>query len=126
LNEAALGPDAIDYVCACANSTKGLDRIETRVIKDVFGKHAFAVPVSSIKSMVGETYSASGALALAAAAGALRKGFIPPVANYLEKDPECDLNYVSETQRPADIETVLVTTCDPYGQNTALVLGKYQ
>jgi len=126
LNEAALGPDDIDYVCACANSTKGLDRIETRVIKDVFGKHAFLVPVSSIKSMVGETYSASGALALAAAAGALRKGFIPPVANYLEKDPECDLNYVSETQRPADIETVLVTTCDPYGQNTALVLGKYQ
>jgi 3-oxoacyl-[acyl-carrier-protein] synthase II len=126
LNEAALGPDAIDYVCACANSTQGLDRIETRVIKDVFGKRAFAVPVSSIKSMVGESYSASGALALAAAAGALRKGFIPPTANYREKDPECDLDYVSEAQRPADVKTVLVTACDPYGQNTALVVGKYQ
>ena len=82
LQEAALNPEDIDYVSACANSSKGLDRMETKVIKDIFGKHAPTMPVSSIKSMVGESFSASGALSLAAAVGVLQKGFIPPTVNY--------------------------------------------
>jgi len=68
--------------------------METNVIREVFGKRAYEIPVSSIKSMVGETYSTSGALALTAAVGALQKATIPPTANYHERDPECDLDYV--------------------------------
>ena len=76
LQEAALNPGDIDYVSACANSSRGLDRMETNVIKDVFGTRALSMPVSSIKSMVGESFSASGALSLAAAVGT-PEGFHP-------------------------------------------------
>jgi 3-oxoacyl-[acyl-carrier-protein] synthase II len=126
LQEAALNPGDIDYVSACANSSKGLDRMETNVIKEVFGARALSLPVSAIKSMVGETYSASGVLSLAAAVGALRNGFIPATVNYRDRDPACDLEYVAEKPRKADIKTVLVTAADPYGQNAAVVLGRYE
>jgi 3-oxoacyl-[acyl-carrier-protein] synthase II len=125
LQESALNPGDIDYVCACANSTKGLDRMETSVIKDIFGSHALAMPVSSIKSMVGEAFSASGALSLAAAVGALQNGFIPPTVNYQERDIECDLDYVANTSRRKQIQNVLVTSADPYGQNSAVIVGRY-
>jgi 3-oxoacyl-[acyl-carrier-protein] synthase II len=125
LKDASLKPEDIDYISSCANSTKGLDRMETNVIKDVFGKHAHNIPVSSIKSMVGESFSASGALSLAAAVGAIKKGFIPPTMNYKEKDPECDLDYVPNESRQKNINTALITSVDPYGQNTAVILGKH-
>jgi len=125
LREADLNPKDIDYICACANSTKGLDRMETSVIKDVFGKSAYSIPVSSIKSMVGESFSASGALSLAAAVGALQMGFIPPTVNYQERDLECDLDYVSGKARQKQIQNVLVTSADPYGQNSAVIVGRY-
>ncbi len=125
LQDASLQPENIDYICACSNSTKGLDRMETRVIKDVFGKYDLDIPMSSIKSMVGESFSASGALSLAAAAGAIHKGLIPPTVNYKEKDPECDLDYVPNTARQKQIRTVLVTSADPYGQNAAVIVGRY-
>jgi 3-oxoacyl-(acyl-carrier-protein) synthase len=124
LQEAALNPGDIDYVCASANSSKGLDRMETNVIKEVFGPHALSMPVSSIKSMVGESFSASGALSLTAAVGALQKDKVPPTANYHERDPECDLDYVANRARQKRIQNVLVTSADPYGQNTAIVLGR--
>ncbi len=126
LKEASLNPGDIDYISACANSTKGLDRMETKVIKGVFGEHVLNIPVSSIKSMVGESFSASGALSLAAAVGAIKKGFIPPTVNYKEKDPECELDYVPNIPRQKNINTVLVTSADPYGQNSAIILGKYK
>ncbi len=124
LKDASLSPEDIDYISASANSTKGLDRMETRVIKEVFREHAFNIPVSSIKSMVGESFSASGALSLAAAVGAIKNGFIPPTVNYKEKDPECDLDYVPNKAIQKDINNVLVISSDPYGQNTAIVIGK--
>ncbi len=126
LKGASLKPENIDYVCSCANSTKGLDRMETGVIKEVFGNHAYAIPVSSIKSMIGETFSASGTLSLAAGIGAIRKGLISPTVNYKDRDPECDLDYVPNVVRQKRIETVLVASTDPYGQNTAVVLGRYK
>jgi len=126
LEEASLNPEDINYISSSANSTKGLDRMETVVIKDVFGEHAFDIPVSSIKSMVGESFSASGALSLSAAVGALYNEFIPATVNYMEKDPECDLDYVPNVSRQKHISTALVISSDPYGQNTAMVLGKYR
>jgi 3-oxoacyl-[acyl-carrier-protein] synthase II len=125
LKDASLNPDDIDYICSCANATKGLDRMETNVIKEIFGKRAFTIPISAIKSMVGESFSASGALALTAAVGAIHSGAIPPTMNYRQRDPECDLDYVAGGPRQANIKTALVTACDPYGQNTAVIVGKF-
>jgi 3-oxoacyl-[acyl-carrier-protein] synthase II len=126
LKDASLNPEDIDYICACSNSSKGLDRMETRVIKEVFGSHAYQVPVSSIKSMVGESFSASGALSLSAGVGAIQKGLLPPTMHYKERDPECDLDYVPNEIRRKRVRTVLVTSTDPYGQNSAVVLGGYE
>jgi 3-oxoacyl-[acyl-carrier-protein] synthase II len=125
LEDASLNPEDIDYISSSANSTKGLDRMETNVIKEVFGKHAFNIPVSSIKSMVGESFSASGALSLAAAVGAINKNLLPPTVNYLEKDTACDLDYVPNIAREKIINNVLITAVDPYGQNTAIVLSRF-
>jgi 3-oxoacyl-[acyl-carrier-protein] synthase II len=126
LKEASLNPEDIDYVCACSNSSKGLDKMETGVIKEIFGKNAYSIPVSSIKSMLGESFSASGALSLSAGVGAIQKGLIPPTLNYKKKDPECDLDYVPNETRRKRIKNVLVTSTDLYGQNTAVVLGKHE
>jgi 3-oxoacyl-[acyl-carrier-protein] synthase II len=125
LKDSSLDAKDIDYICACSNSSKGLDRMETRSIKELFGDYAFRIPASSIKSMVGESYSASGALSLAAAAGAIRNAFVPPTVNYQKRDPECDLDYVPGTSRQKQIENVLVLAADPYGQNTAIILGRH-
>lgn len=126
LKDASLNPEDIAYISASANSTKGLDRMETRVIKEVFGKNAFNIPVSSIKSMVGESFSASGALSLAAAVDAIKNEFIPPTVNYQERDPDCDLDYVPNNTIQKNINHVLVISADPYGQNTAIVIARYK
>ena len=125
LKEAFLVPEQIEYIASCANSTRGLDRMETSAIKEVFGKYAYDIPVSSIKSMIGETFSASGALSLTASAGCLHRGIIPPTVNYEENDPECDLDYVPNIARERMIQNALVLASDPYGHNTAMVVKRY-
>jgi 3-oxoacyl-[acyl-carrier-protein] synthase II len=125
LEDARVKPEDVGYVCACANGTPGLGRMETRVLGEVFGSRAARVPVSSIKSMIGETFSASGALAAAAAVGALRQGVLPPTMNHRTPDPGCGLDIVANTARQKTVSTVLVTAADPYGQNSALLLGGY-
>jgi 3-oxoacyl-[acyl-carrier-protein] synthase II len=125
LNDSGLSSDNIDCVLSCANSTKGLDRMETNVLKSILGKRAASVPVSAVKSMVGEAYSASGALSLAAAVGALQKGLVPPTVNYAEKDGRCDLDYVPNAARPLSTKNILIPAADPYGQNAAAILARY-
>jgi 3-oxoacyl-[acyl-carrier-protein] synthase II len=126
LKDASVNPEAIDYIASCANSTTGLDRMETKAIKEVFGDMAFRIPVTSVKSMIGEAYSASGALSLAAAVGALNHGTIPPTINYTEIDPACDLDYVPNEARRRNVNAALIIASDPYGQNAAIILGKYE
>jgi 3-oxoacyl-[acyl-carrier-protein] synthase II len=126
LKESSTDPGEIDYICSGANSTKGVDRMETEVIKEIFRDHAFNVPVSSIKSMVGESFSASGALSLSAAICAIGRGVIPPTMNYREKDPACDLDYVPSESRQKEVGATLVTSSDPFGNNAAVVLGRYE
>jgi 3-oxoacyl-[acyl-carrier-protein] synthase II len=125
LEEAGVRPNDVGFVCSCANGTPGLDRMEARVLKEVFGEDARHVPVSSIKSMIGETFSASGALAVSAAVGAIRQEFIPPTMNHRQTDPLCALDIVPNAARSQAVKTVLVTAADPYGQNSALVVGSY-
>lgn len=125
LEEARVRPEDVGYVCSCANGTPGLDRMEARVLKEVFGEETRRVPVSSIKSMIGETFSSSGALAVAAAVGVIQQGFIPPTVSHLQADPLCALDIVPNAARSQTVKTVLVTAADPYGQNSALVVGGY-
>jgi 3-oxoacyl-[acyl-carrier-protein] synthase II len=126
LKDASLQPEDIDCISSSANSTKRTDSMETRVIKDIFREHAFTIPVSSIKSMVGESLSASGAMALVTAVGTIKRDMVPPTVNYKETDPECDLDYVPNVPRQKKVNTVLVISSDPYGNNSAIILGKYK
>ena len=125
LNDAELSIDDIDYICANANSTPLADRIETKSIKGVFGQRSKNSPESSIKSMVGETYSAGGAFAAAACVGSLTESFIPPTINYKEPDPECDLDYVPNQSRKANVKKILINSFGPSGNHACMVLGKY-
>ena len=90
LEDANLKPEEIDCICANANSTPTADKIETLAIKEVFGKHAYKIPVSAPKSMTGESFSVSGALSVAAALSTVKEDFIFPTINYKEKDSDCD------------------------------------
>lgn len=100
--------------------------METEAIKEVFGDHAYRIPVSSIKSMLGETFSASGAFGLFSATIGIKEGFIPPTVNYEVKDPFCDLDYVPNKARPAEIRGALVLASDPYGQNSSLIIERFE
>ncbi len=126
IKDAAIEPEDIDCVISCANSTKGLDRMETKALKKAFGGFARRISVTSIKSMIGETYSASGALSMSAAIGVLQTGLIPPTINYEESDPDCDLNYVNKEPLKRDVKNILITSADPYGQNSAIIIGRYE
>jgi 3-oxoacyl-[acyl-carrier-protein] synthase II len=125
LENANLKPQDIDYISANANSVKEADLIEVEAIKDVFGDSANKVPVSSVKSMVGESFSACGALSLAASVGAMENKFIPPTINYKELDEQCDLDFVPNKSRKQKLDKILVNTFGPSGTNTCVVIGKY-
>jgi len=122
LDDAKVGSDDIDYVSASANSTLDCDVMETRAISRVFGKRAKNVPISSVKSMIGDTFSASGAMNVAASIGAIKEGFIPPTMNYQVKDDRCDLDYVPNMSRAAKINKVLIDSFTPTGVNSSLVM----
>jgi 3-oxoacyl-[acyl-carrier-protein] synthase II len=122
LADAGLGPDAVDYVNAHGTSTKVNDVVETRALKQVFGERAYALPVSSTKSMTGHLVSAAGAVECIIALLALRHQVIPPTATYEVPDPECDLDYVPGRARPARLGAVLSNSFGFGGQNVALLV----
>ena len=126
LEEAGIKPEEIDYVCSGANSTQEADLMETEAIKDVFGQQSKKLPVSSIKSMVGECFSASGSLQSAAAVSSIEKQEIPPTINYQQKDERCDLNYVVNQAQSAKIENVLVNAFGPSGCNSSLIISRFK
>ncbi|MCA9406617.1 MAG: beta-ketoacyl-[acyl-carrier-protein] synthase family protein [Candidatus Omnitrophica bacterium] len=123
LNDAGLEPREVDYICANANSSQAADKIETDAIKEIFGKQSYEIPVSAVKSMVGECYSVSGALAVAASLGGLTKGFLPPTVNLEEPDKQCDLDYVPNQARAQQVKTVLVINFGPNGSCACMILG---
>ena len=126
LNNAKLKPEDIDCLFANANSTQIADRSEVKAIKEVFGDYAPKLPVSAVKSMIGETYSACGFMAVSAALGALQHDFIPPTINYEQKDPECDIDCVPNETRQAKLEHILINSIDPNGSNSCLILKRYE
>lgn len=125
LENARLKPDDIDCIFANANSTQDADSVETKAIKEVFGNSAKDKPVTAVKSMLGETFSAAGALSLGAAIGSLEKDFIPPTINLKDKDPLCDLDYVPNKARKQSIDKAMVNCFGPNGANSVVVIGRY-
>ena len=122
LDDAKLNPDEIDYISASANSTLDCDAMETTAIHRVFDEGAKRAPISSIKSMIGDTFSASGAMNVAASIGAMAQGFIPPTINYEVKDSRCDLDCVPNQGREAKVENALINYFTPTGANSSLVI----
>ena len=100
----------IDYINAHGTGTPVNDVTETRAIKEVFGRRAYDIPVSSTKSMHAHTLGASGALEGIVSLLALAQGFIPQTINYKKADPQCDLDYVTSDTRQAQLQTVLSTS----------------
>ena len=125
MRNSELDVSEIDYISASANSVPEQDRLETKAIKDVYGKYAYNIPVSSIKSMIGETFSAGGLFQIATAIGSMYEGFIPPTINYMVRDDECDLDYVANTSRITRINNVLINNYGPGGSNAAFILSKW-
>jgi act minimal PKS ketosynthase (KS/KS alpha) len=126
LDEARLAPTAVDYVNAHGTATKQNDRHETGAFKHSLGAHAYDTPVSSIKSMIGHSLGAIGALEVAASALAIEHGVIPPTANLHEPDPELDLDYVPLTAREQPVDVVLTVGSGFGGFQSAMVLARQE
>ncbi|WP_019812336.1 beta-ketoacyl-[acyl-carrier-protein] synthase family protein [Saccharomonospora halophila] len=122
LRAARAAPDEVDYVNAHGSSTKQNDRHETAAVKRSLGRHAYRVPMSSIKSMIGHSLGAIGSLELVACVLAIDKGVVPPTANYEHRDPECDLDYVPCRAREQGVDLVASVGSGFGGFQSAVVL----
>jgi 3-oxoacyl-[acyl-carrier-protein] synthase II len=125
LSDAGLRPTDIGYVNAHGTSTQANDATETAAIKAVFGEHAYKVPVSSSKSMLGHLIAAAGVVELIISVMAMRKGVLPPTINYQTPDPECDLDYIPNTARERRVGHVLSNSFGFGGQNVSLVVSRF-
>jgi 3-oxoacyl-[acyl-carrier-protein] synthase II len=123
LKRASLEPGAIDYYNAHGTSTALNDRVETQMLKDVFGETAYRLPISSIKGAVGHSLGAASAIEAAVCVRALMNQVIPPTINYLP-DPELDLDYVPNHCRHARLDLVLTASFGFGGTNNALILRR--
>jgi 3-oxoacyl-[acyl-carrier-protein] synthase II len=124
LADARLGPGDVDHVNAHGTATAVNDRTETAALKEALGERARAIPISATKSMLGHAIGAGGAIEAAATALALARGEVHPTANYTSRDPDCDLDYVIEGARRAQLRAALKTSFAFGGANAVLVLGR--
>jgi 3-oxoacyl-[acyl-carrier-protein] synthase II len=124
LARAGVDPERVGYINAHGTSTPLGDTAETKAIKDVFGDHAYKLAVSSTKSMTGHTFGAAGAIEAIFSALAIRDGVLPPTINYVEPDPECDLDYVPNEARPATLDVALSNAMGLGGHNGCVLLGR--
>jgi 3-oxoacyl-[acyl-carrier-protein] synthase II len=126
LDDAGVSPEDVDYINAHGTSTPLNDAVETLAIKGVFGERAYHIPISSTKSMVGHGLGASGAIEAVACVKTLQTGTIHPTINYEFPDPECDLDYVPNQARAAQVRVILKNSFGFGGQNACLVLRRYE
>lgn len=126
LAQAGLKPEDVSYINAHGTSTELNDKNETVAIKNVFGDHAYKLPVSSTKSMTGHCIGAAGAVEAVICAMAIRDGIVPPTINYETPDPSCDLDYVPNEARKVDIDVVMSNAFGFGGHNATLVMRKYK
>ena len=125
LDDAGVEPAEVDYINAHGTSTKLNDASETLAIKHVFGEDAYRVPISATKSMIGHSFGAAGAVESIAAVQSIQTGMIHPTINLEHPDPECDLDYVPNESRKADVGIVLKNSFGFGGQNACLVFKRF-
>ena len=125
IDDAGIKPEDVGYINAHGTSTELNDKNETTAIKTVFGEYAYKLPVSSTKSMTGHLLGAAGAVEAIITALALKEGYLPPTINYKVPDPECDLDYVPNTGRKADIKYALSNSLGFGGHNSVFAFKKY-
>ncbi|MGH9455815.1 MAG: beta-ketoacyl-[acyl-carrier-protein] synthase family protein [Terriglobia bacterium] len=124
MERAGIGPAEVDYVNLHGTSTVLNDRIETRALKNAFGKQAYRIPTSALKSVIGHPQGACGAAGVAVALLAMRDHCLPPTLNLDVPDPECDLDYIPRSCRPARVEHA-ICNCIAFGsKNSALVVSR--
>lgn len=126
IEAAGIKPEDVDYINAHGTSTPIGDKTETMAIKNVFGERAYKIPISSTKSMTGHALGAAGALETIACILAAKNGIIPPTINYENPDSECDLDYVPNIARKADINIAINNSFGFGGQNAVIVVRKFQ
>ena len=126
LNDAGVALEEVDYINAHGTSTPLNDAVETAAIKRLFGPLAYRIPVSSTKSMIGHSLGAAGALEAVPCIRSITDSAMHPTVNYEHPDPECDLDYVPNMRRRAEIRVVLSNAFGFGGQNACLVFRKYE
>ena len=126
LEDAGVGLEEVDYINAHGTSTLLNDAVETKSIKLLFGETAYKIPISSTKSMTGHSLGAAGALETVPCVRSIVDGAIHPTINYEYPDPECDLDYVPNEARKADVRVVLSNAFGFGGQNACLVFKRYE
>lgn len=119
-------PEEIDYINPHGTSTPWNDKVETKAIKDVFGKHAYQIPISATKSITGHMMGAAGGVEAIAVALMLGKGMIHPTLNYENPDPDCDLDYVPNQSREKDVKTALSLSAGFGGVNSVVLMKKFE
>ena len=125
LDSAGVSLDEIDYINAHGTSTPINDKSETIAIKRVFGEKAYNIPINSTKSMVGHSLGASGALEAIVCINSINDRIMHPTINQEEADPDCDLDYVPNVAREADLDVVMSNSFGFGGQNAALVIKRF-
>ena len=123
LADAGLTSGDVDYINAHGNALRDYDLAETLAFKDAFGVHAYSIPISSNKSIIGHAMGAASALQVVAACMTLQHGVIPPTINLETPDPECDLDYVPLKARPARVRRVLINAHAMGGTHSVMILG---
>jgi len=124
LQDAAIKPGDVDYINAHGTGTVMNDKTETLAIKKVFKENAYSIPVSSTKSMIGHLVAAAGAVELTACVMSMKNQQIPPTINYEKTDPDCDLDYVPNRSRKAQLDIILSNSFGFGGQNACLLIKK--
>jgi beta-ketoacyl-acyl-carrier-protein synthase II len=126
LDDAGITPDEVDYINAHGSSTPLNDTLETSAIKAVFGDRAYKIPVNSTKSMLGHAMGASGTLEAIACTLTVKNSLIHPTINLENPDPECDLDYVPNQARQAEVRVALSNSFGLGGQNACILIKSYQ
>lgn len=124
IDDAGIDPEAVGYINAHGTSTPYNDKFETTAIKTTFGEHAGRLAVSSTKSMTGHALGAAGGIEAVFSVLAIHEEMLPPTINYEEPDPDCDLDYVPNTARPAAVDFVLSNSFGFGGTNACLIFKR--